>query len=63
MRKLPVTSGELIEQLDRDEGPLRINCKTPDKEAFWMLARRELINELLYRLEQSKETHQVLESD
>lgn len=62
MRKLPVYSGELIEQLDHDEGPLRITKNTPDKEAFWMAARRELINELLFRLEHDKETHQVLES-
>jgi hypothetical protein len=57
MKLIPQLSVDLIEQLDKDEGQLRVKHDTPHTEILWKAARRELINELKTRLEWSNKQH------
>lgn len=51
MKTIPPLSADLIDQLDKNEGQLRISHDTPHTEILWQAARRELIDDLKRALE------------
>lgn len=61
MEKLPSLTSELIRQLDADEGQLTVSPGMSMDKIMFQAGRRSLIDELLIKLEESKEEHQVLE--
>lgn len=54
MKTFPKSSAELIELLDKEEGPLDIRWDTPHEMMIYLSTRRNFINDLKRRLKASQ---------